>query len=574
MAFKYKLSLSITLIVLAVLVGFALALHADIEEDALARIDAQLVTTRERVMDLVEARCSDLQGLAAAVSRSEAVHELIADPTLQGREEDDTVEQSILPAYPRLELLCIIAPDGRLLDANSIGQQLQPAIIHTPVVARAQAGFPGQGVGFDKGRCMQLAAVPIYSNGRSDGPPAGVVLAGIRWRETDLEQIAELSGVQVALIRGRDAFLSTGSPFRGPEKNGRPPVPLPVGLATSRTPLLATIGHERFLFLKLPDDRGTFPEFVIAKSLDGELRFVKQIRSEMIAFGLVGIALGIGVSLFFGMKVSRPLQRLVAATGKIAAGDYASRVPIRGRDEFARLSQSFNRMAAGLEQRDYIRNTFGRYIDPHLAGELLKRPEAAALGGVKRDVPILMADIRGFTPICETLTPAATIAWLNAYYSHIIAAIHRHRGIIIDFIGDAVLFYFDPLDGPLSEATLGAVHCAFDLQRQATIFNTRIKSPDQPDVRIGIGIHAGPVIIGNIGSEDRRKFGIVGSPVNLTQRIQGYAGPGEIVVSRTVRLEAGPCLRVLRSFDARLKGVRDPVRLHAVAPLDDLFASA
>ena len=565
MAFKYKLSLSVVLIVLAVLVGFSLVLHADIEEDALVRIDAQLAVTRERVTDLIEERQRDLDGLAAMVGGSRAVRDLLDHPTLKEKGRDDIVEKLILSGYPRLELLCIIGPGGTMLGANTVGRRLQTAIMQSQVLGKARKGRQGQGVLFVQGGCMQITAVPIYFDDQSAGSPAGIVLAGIGWRETDLERILDLSGVQVALIQGSDAVLSTGKPFRRPGESGHLIALLPIGWATSQSPILATVDNERFLFLKVPDDQGTFPLFVIAKSLDKELTFVSQIRTEMIAFGLAGIGLGIGVSLFFGISVSRPLQMLVAATEKIEAGDYESRVPVKGHDEFSQLSQSFNRMAEGLQQRDYIRNTFGRYIDPQVARELLQRPEAAALGGVKRDVPIVMADIRGFTTICERLSPAATIAWLNAYFSHIMEVINQHRGIIIDFIGDAVLFYLDPLDGPLGEATIRAVQCALELQRQAGIFNTRLKSPDQPEVQIGIGVHAGQVIIGNIGSEDRRKFGIVGSAVNLTQRIQGYAGSGEIVVSQAVLMEAGPYLRVSRSFDARLKGIRYPVRLHTIS---------
>ena len=567
MAFKYKLSLSTALIVLAVLVGFNLVLHADIEEDALVRIKAQLTTAQKRVAELIEERQSDLDGLVAAVGRSEAVRDLIADPTLRATARDNIVEKLILPAYPRLELLCIMAPDGRVLGANTAGRRLQAAITRIPVVGKARQGCQTQGVLFDQGGWLQLTAIPVYFNDRSDSPPAGIVLGGISWLETDLERISDLSGVQVALIQGRVAVMSTGNPFRPPGKGGHPPASLPVGWSTSPAPFLATVDGERFLFLRVPDEQGTLPAFVIAKSLDKELTFVDQIRTEMVAFGLAGIGLGMGVGLYFSTKVSRPLQTLVAATEKIEAGDYESRVPVKGNDEFSRLLRSFNRMAEGLQQRDYIRNTFGRYIDPRVAKELLQRPEAAALGGVKRDVPIIMADIRGFTPICERLSPAATIRWLNAYFSHIIAVINQHQGIIIDFVGDAVLFYFDPLDGLLNETTIRAVNCAFDLQRQAAVFNHQIKSADQPDVRIGIGIHAGPVIVGNIGSEDRRKYGIVGSAVNLTQRIQGYAGPGEIVASQAVLTEAGACVRVLRSFDACLKGIDDSVRLHTIAPL-------
>ena len=243
-------------------------------------------------------------------------------------------------------------------------------------------------------------------------------------------------------------------------------------------------------------------------------------------------------------------------------------VPVNGRDEFSQLSRSFNRMVAGLRERDYIRNTFGRYIDAQVARELLQRPETAALGGEKRDVPIIMCDIRGFTAICQELSPAATLSWLNAYFSHMLAVINKHHGIIIDFVSDAVLLFFDPLEGTLAKAAGRAVRCAFDMQQQVAIFNAEIDTTLLPETQIGIGINAGSVIVGNIGSEDRRKYGIVGSAVNITQRIQEHAGAGEIVASKALLAQARKDLRVVRRFEAPLKGIREPVTLYTIVPAD------
>jgi class 3 adenylate cyclase len=295
---------------------------------------------------------------------------------------------------------------------------------------------------------------------------------------------------------------------------------------------------------------------------------VDLIFEHVIYFGLVGVCLGIGVSFIFSLGVSRPLRRLMAATEKIEAGDYDHQVPITGHDEFAHLSQAFNRMLEGLRERDYIRNTFGRYIDPEVARELLRRPETATLGGNKREVAIVMADIRGFTAICEALSPAQTLSWLNAYFSAMITVIIKHRGIIIDFVGDAILFFIGPLEENLAQAAGRAVRCAFDMQRQTAVLNAEIQSTPLPAVETGIGINAGPVIVGNIGSKDRIKYGIVGSPVNITQRIQEHAGPGEIVVSSALLAHARSELRVLRRFNARIKGFREPISLYAIAPVE------
>ena len=114
------------------------------------------------------------------------------------------------------------------------------------------------------------------------------------------------------------------------------------------------------------------------------------------------------------------------------------------RDEIGQLTLSFNDMIAGLKERDFISNTFGRYVDQDIARELLSRPEASRMGGVKREVVILFADIRGFTPLAETLSPEATLQLVNRHFARMIEVIQTHRGIIVDFLGDAILAFFDP----------------------------------------------------------------------------------------------------------------------------------
>ncbi|MCB2146027.1 MAG: adenylate/guanylate cyclase domain-containing protein [Deltaproteobacteria bacterium] len=569
-AFKYRLSFSISLIVIVILTGVFVVLHADIEEDVTVRIKEQLTTTQEMVSDLIEERRTSLYELAAAAGRSEAVHDLLTEAAIGSAARDNIVEKLILPDYPRLNLLCVINRNGNILATNTTGRRLQASLIRTKAYKTALKGRSSQGLVFVDGQCIQFATIPIRIDSHSAEQAGGMVLVGMNWTETDLERILDLSGARIALFEEGISVLSTGMPFRREDiaydlEGNRP---RSIWQIATWAPTLARVNNERFVFLKLPDGRGISPNFIIAKSLDIELTFVDQILSNMVIFGLAGIGLGIGVSLFFGLSVSRPLQTLVKATEKIEAGDYGHRVPVNGRDEFSQLSLSFNRMVTGLQERDYIRNTFGRYIDPQVARELLQHPESAALGGEKRDVPIILCDIRGFTTICEELSPAATLRWLNAYFSHMIALINKHHGIIIDFVGDAVLLFFNPLEGTLADAAGRAVQCAFDMQQQIAVLNAKMDTTSLPEVHIGIGINAGSVIVGNIGSEDRRKYGIVGSAVNITQRIQVHAGPDEIVVSKALFALTKKRIQVLRRLEAPLKGIREPVTLYTIAPAE------
>ena len=246
---------------------------------------------------------------------------------------------------------------------------------------------------------------------------------------------------------------------------------------------------------------------------------------------------------------------------EVAAGEYGEPLPVTSRDEIGQLTGSFNDMVAGLKERDFIRNTFGRYVDEEIARKLLRRPEAARrLGGEKREVVIMFSDIRGFTPLAESLSPEATIRLVNRHFSRMIEVIRAHHGIIVDFLGDAVLAFFDPLDHSLEEAVRQAVACALEMQEAQAAANAAVT--EYPPLQMGIGLHAGEVVVGNIGSESRAKYGIVGSAVNLTHRIQGQAQGGEVVVSEAVPApRPGPSLAVQREFRTRLKGIQEPVSL-------------
>jgi adenylate cyclase len=169
---------------------------------------------------------------------------------------------------------------------------------------------------------------------------------------------------------------------------------------------------------------------------------------------------------------------------------------------------------------------------------------------------------QGSTPLAETLSPEATLQLVNRHFARMIEVIQTHRGIIVDFLGDAILAFFDPLDGPMDPVVHRAISCALELQTAMQTEN--LADPEYPALHLGVGLHAGDVVVGNIGSESRAKYGIIGSAVNLTHRIQGQAQGGEVVVSEMVLHHSLATLAVRRTFQARLKGIAHPVTLFVV----------
>jgi adenylate cyclase len=302
----------------------------------------------------------------------------------------------------------------------------------------------------------------------------------------------------------------------------------------------------------------------------------KKILAPIIKFrfyyaiaGTLCIALILLLIRYMGGKMVRSIGQISKAAEEVAGGDYGEPLPVKTSDEIGQLAQSFNTMVRGLKERDFISNTFGRYVDQEIARELMRRPEASRLGGEKREVAILMSDLREFTPLSETLSPDVTIRMLNRYFSRIIETIQKHQGIIVDFFGDALLVFFDPLEGLVAPIINRSISCALEMQRIMEAFNAENRAEDLPELKMGIGLNVGEVVVGNIGSETRAKYGIVGSAVNVTQRIQSEAEGGEVVISQSVYSAAPDRLTIKKSFEARLKGIQGNVKLYVVEGLQD-----
>ncbi|MCF8109302.1 MAG: HAMP domain-containing protein [Desulfohalobiaceae bacterium] len=293
--------------------------------------------------------------------------------------------------------------------------------------------------------------------------------------------------------------------------------------------------------------------------------FLLQFRNVYL---LVGAGCIVAIVLMIQLVSRRAVKRIKLISGaaeSVSRGDYGQALPENGpRDEIGRLTRDFNQMVQGLRERDFIRNTFGRYVDQEIAAELMARPEAAKLGGDRREVAMLMSDLRGFTQLAESLRPEETVTLLNRYFDQMISVILEHKGIIVDFFGDALLVFFDPLGEPVQPSVKSALHCAFAMQARLQPYNTRNRAAGLPEFQMGIGLHAGEVVVGNIGSEARAKYGIVGSAVNLTSRIQARAGEGEILVSEAVYDLVQDEVTAGIPRDVQLKGIPESVRLYPV----------
>ena len=217
-----------------------------------------------------------------------------------------------------------------------------------------------------------------------------------------------------------------------------------------------------------------------------------------------------------------------------------------------------------LERRNrFIKETFGRYLSDEIVDNILDTPAGLNLSGETRKVTILMNDLRGFTSMCERLLPDQVVLMLNNFLGTMTEIILKYQGTIDEFIGDAILVIFGaPVQRDDDAAR--AVACATEMMLAMTRVNDFNESHGLPKVEMGIGLNTGDVIVGNIGSERRLKYGVVGSNVNLTARVESYTVGGQVLASERTVIDAGDGVKVNGYMEVSPKGVAKPMTIYDI----------
>ena len=220
-----------------------------------------------------------------------------------------------------------------------------------------------------------------------------------------------------------------------------------------------------------------------------------------------------------------------------------------------------------LRQRDFIRSTFGRYLSNEVVEELLESPRGLEMSGEMREVTLLVSDLRGFTSLSSTLSPREVITILNRYLEAMVEIIARYRGTVDEIQGDGILVFFGaPLvacDDPQR-----AVACAIEMQNKMAEINREQLRDNLPDLAMGIGINTGEVVVGNIGSKKRTKYGAVGTAINTAYRIESYTTGGQILISPNTYERVRSQVRIRQTMEVQFKGIDRLLTLYDVSGME------
>ncbi len=291
------------------------------------------------------------------------------------------------------------------------------------------------------------------------------------------------------------------------------------------------------------------------------LRFASlyfSLGTLLLAVSYVGVA---SVSFLYGqiiLHIIRPLLMIAFALISLVVYRYI-------REEREKLE--------GIRQRDFIRATFGRYLSNEVVEELLESPRGLEMSGETREITLLVSDLRGFTSLSSKLSPREVITILNRYLEPMVEVIACYRGTVDEFQGDGILVFFG---APLAahDDPERAVACAIEMQNKMVEINKEQVRHNLPELKMGVGINSGEVVVGNIGSEKRSKYGAVGTAINTTYRIESYTTGGQILISPDTYKKVRSQVRVSQTLEVQFKGIDHPVTLYDVTGIEGNYQTS
>lgn len=395
--------------------------------------------------------------------------------------------------------------------------------------------------------------------------PIGTITFGLPILSDDVERIKDIGEFEVCLMVGGSCLARSSGV--GPDVESRMASAVDAEGAV-RTDLEGTewsIQHEPLV----PGDPGQGRR-VVAVPLDEVRAPFENIQLTLLLTGggalLLCTLLGIGLS----RSLTRPVRDLVAATGRVAKGDYETHVDVESGDEMGTLADAFNEMTRGLLLRERYRSVLNKVVSQDVATELMEG--SVELGGENREVTVLFADIRGFTSMTFGMEPQEVIQLLNECMERLSRAVDAEGGVVDKFIGDEIMAVFG---APVvqEDHARRAVRAALRMREGITEINEARATSGKAPLGLGIGIASGIAVAGNMGSADRLNYTVLGETVNLAARLTDEAAAGDILVSEGTERSVTRGLVASCIGERSFKGFAHDYKVYAVEALEEAGAA-
>ena len=522
----------------------------------MGEIDARLRTGAQIFKKLIEQRNQQIAGAAAIISRDHAFQEAFA-----GADQDRPTTLSALEslqARVKADSILIASLERKLLFDTS-----RPTLHDVPfpfsgLIAAAEKNSSASGFVILNHQLYAMAVTPMLAP-----EPIAWLCSGFRVDDEFARQIQSYTRLEITFLAPQVVFATT---FDGKQRNPlrsilAKDISLPMNQAIS-----LRIAGETFVSyaLPLPAENGMVVA-LLQRSLDSELAPYLRLERTYLLLAVLGLLVSAVLAIWIARGVSRPVLELATGAKKIAGGNYQHQVRLKQKDELGTLANSFNQMSEGLAERDRVRDLLGKVISPEVAVELLER--GVALGGEEREVSVLFSDLRNFTGMCESLSPHDMLEILNHYFTRMASIVEKHGGIVDKYVGDALMALFGaPVTYP-NDADR-ALRSALEMVEALDALNQHWHERGLPIIGVGIGVHTDVVVAGNMGSETRLNYTVIGDGVNLASRLEGLTKTPEyqarIIVSSATLARARDQYQTRRLGEVAVKGRQQATEIFAL----------
>lgn len=523
---------------------------------ALTQIESRLRTGARIFVKLIQQRNQEIAGAAAIVSRDHAFQVAFA-----GANEDRPTTLSALESLQSrvsADVILIASLEGKLV-FDTRRPKLHDVPFPIPkLIAKAEGTETASEFVLLDNQLYAMAATPLLAP-----EPIAWLCSGFRVDDDFAHQIQSYTNLEITFLDARNIFATT---FGKKERasllstlHKRPPLP-------AKQVVDLRVAGERYLSYSAPlmAENGDALA-LLQRSLDKELAPYLRLERTYLLLALLGLAISVAVGIWIARGVSSPVLELAQGAHKIAEGDYQHRVNVKQKDELGSLAESFNRMSDGLAERDRVRDLLGKVISPEVATQLLQK--GVALGGEEREVTVLFSDLRNFTTMSETIPPQEMLAILNRYFTRMAAIVEKHGGVVDKYVGDALMALFGaPLS--CSDDADRAMKAALEMCEALDDLNQERLKRGSSAIGLGIGINTDVVVAGNMGSETRLNYTVIGDGVNLASRLEDLTKTPEyetrIIVSGSTLAKGKERYRTRRLGEVAVRGRHEPTEIFAL----------
>ncbi len=554
MSFSIRLKLTFLVGLPVILLGAVIPILSDAEHDDLNDAADDHVEGAERAfVGEVADDLQDLEVVARTIADSRAVLRAVAD---HSADEALTTARRFGQFYPRLDVT-IAAKDGRVL--GDVGPTQTPANLHEILELAELESFTEPHILLEHGCASPAAHAPPAQAALLPIGAVGWVLACEPLDRGFLENAGTKLDAELAFI-GKQGLLSSTEHFPN-SVVGR----FQVGPALVEETGKVWAVH-RFQTGHPDKARGADLTVVAAVDVTKTSASVHRHLNYMLALLIAIATLAMAVGARIAGIMARGLHQVVDAYKRLAADQYIHVPVLHTNDEIELLATGFNQMVDGLKERDKLRTTFGKYMTESVLEHLLNGK--VELGGDTLKVTILFSDIRSFTTISEAMDAHALVGLLNEYFTEMVSIVMQHGGVVDKYIGDAIMAVFGaPV--PTPDDAKNAVRAAIDMRKSLARLNERLVARGAEPLRTGIGIHTGDVVAGNIGSEQRMEYTVIGDPVNVASRLESNTKnlKVDVLISEATYEEVKDVILATPVEALTVKGRGEPVMTYSVTGL-------